>query len=96
MIVQVVINPVTPAIRPSVARKNILEHRRRIERTRQPDDAPSDGRHELPLQRDLLTAGVCALITPWNYPVSLLSWKLGPALATGCTVVVKPKRYRSD
>lgn len=34
--------------------------------------------------------GVCAVITPWNYPVSLLSWKLGPALATGCTVVVKP------
>jgi acyl-CoA reductase-like NAD-dependent aldehyde dehydrogenase len=34
--------------------------------------------------------GVCALITPWNYPISLLSWKLGPALATGCTVVVKP------
>lgn len=34
--------------------------------------------------------GVCALITPWNYPVSLLSWKLGPALAVGCSVVVKP------
>ncbi len=34
--------------------------------------------------------GVCALITPWNYPVSLLSWKLGPAFASGCTVVVKP------
>jgi len=34
--------------------------------------------------------GVCALITPWNYPVSLLSWKLGPALAAGCTVVLKP------
>lgn len=34
--------------------------------------------------------GVCGLITPWNYPVSLLSWKLGPALATGCTTVVKP------
>ena len=34
--------------------------------------------------------GVCAVITPWNYPVSLLSWKLGPALATGCTMVVKP------
>lgn len=34
--------------------------------------------------------GVCALITPWNYPVSLLSWKLGPLLATGCTAVVKP------
>jgi succinate-semialdehyde dehydrogenase/glutarate-semialdehyde dehydrogenase len=34
--------------------------------------------------------GVCGLITPWNYPVSLLSWKLGPAIAAGCTVVVKP------
>ncbi len=34
--------------------------------------------------------GVCGVITPWNYPVSLLSWKLGPALATGCTLVVKP------
>jgi succinate-semialdehyde dehydrogenase / glutarate-semialdehyde dehydrogenase len=34
--------------------------------------------------------GVCALITPWNYPVSLLSWKLGPALASGCTMIVKP------
>jgi len=34
--------------------------------------------------------GVCALITPWNYPVSLLSWKLGPALAVGCAMVVKP------
>lgn len=34
--------------------------------------------------------GVCGLITPWNYPVSLLSWKLGPAFAAGCTAVVKP------
>jgi succinate-semialdehyde dehydrogenase/glutarate-semialdehyde dehydrogenase len=34
--------------------------------------------------------GVCGLITPWNYPVSLLSWKLGPALAAGCSLVVKP------
>ena len=34
--------------------------------------------------------GVCGLITPWNYPVALLSWKLGPALAVGCTCVVKP------
>ncbi|MBN8247177.1 MAG: aldehyde dehydrogenase family protein [Verrucomicrobia bacterium] len=47
-------------------------------------------------QRDLHSwiqwqpVGVCGLITPWNYPVSLLSWKLGPALAAGCTVVVKP------
>ncbi len=34
--------------------------------------------------------GVVAAITPWNYPVALLSWKLGPALASGCAVVVKP------
>ncbi len=34
--------------------------------------------------------GVVAAITPWNYPVALLSWKLGPALAAGCAVVVKP------
>lgn len=34
--------------------------------------------------------GVVAAIAPWNYPVSLTAWKLGPALAAGCTVVVKP------
>ncbi len=34
--------------------------------------------------------GVCGGITPWNYPVALLSWKLGPALAAGCAMVVKP------
>jgi betaine-aldehyde dehydrogenase len=39
--------------------------------------------------------GVCALIVPWNSPISLLSWKLGPALAAGCTVVVKPAGYTS-
>jgi len=39
--------------------------------------------------------GVCGLIVPWNSPISLLSWKLGPALAAGCTVVVKPAVYTS-
>lgn len=34
--------------------------------------------------------GVVAAIGPWNYPVSLLAWKIGPALAAGCTLVVKP------
>jgi len=37
--------------------------------------------------------GVCGLITPWNFPISLLAWKLAPALAVGCTVVVKPSSY---
>ena len=39
--------------------------------------------------------GVCGLIVPWNSPISLLSWKLGPALASGCTVVIKPAGYTS-
>jgi len=39
--------------------------------------------------------GVCGLIVPWNSPISLLSWKLGPALAAGCTVVIKPAGYTS-
>ncbi|OPY48804.1 MAG: Lactaldehyde dehydrogenase [Methanosaeta sp. PtaU1.Bin060] len=34
--------------------------------------------------------GVAALITPWNFPVDLLAWKVGPALAAGCTIVAKP------
>lgn len=34
--------------------------------------------------------GVVAAITPWNYPVSMITRKLGPALAAGCTVVLKP------
>jgi succinate-semialdehyde dehydrogenase/glutarate-semialdehyde dehydrogenase len=34
--------------------------------------------------------GVAALITPWNFPVDLLAWKVGPALAAGCTLVAKP------
>jgi phenylacetaldehyde dehydrogenase len=34
--------------------------------------------------------GVVAAITPWNFPVLEVAYKLGPALATGCTVVVKP------
>ncbi len=38
-------------------------------------------------------AGVAALITPWNGPMMLTSWKLGPALAAGNTVVVKPPEW---
>ncbi len=34
--------------------------------------------------------GVCAQIVPWNYPVMMTAWKLAPALAAGCTVVLKP------
>jgi acyl-CoA reductase-like NAD-dependent aldehyde dehydrogenase len=34
--------------------------------------------------------GVVGLITPWNFPIAIASWKLGPALAAGNTVVLKP------
>ncbi len=34
--------------------------------------------------------GVVAQIAPWNYPVMMAIWKLGPALAAGCTIVIKP------
>lgn len=34
--------------------------------------------------------GVVGQIIPWNYPIMMMSWKLGPALATGCTIVLKP------
>ena len=34
--------------------------------------------------------GVCGLIVPWNFPLNIASWKLGPALACGNTVVLKP------
>src|SRR5579871_2683662 len=34
--------------------------------------------------------GVVGQIIPWNFPLLMAAWKLGPALATGCTVVVKP------
>ena len=34
--------------------------------------------------------GVCGQIVPWNYPLMMTTWKLAPALAAGCTVVLKP------
>src|SRR5206468_4518307 len=39
--------------------------------------------------------GVIAIITPWNSPLTLTSWKLAPALAAGCTAVVKPSEFTS-
>lgn len=34
--------------------------------------------------------GVCAAITPWNFPIAMITRKVAPALAAGCTVVIKP------
>lgn len=38
-------------------------------------------------------AGVCGQIIPWNFPLLMLAWKVAPALAAGCTVVLKPAEY---
>ena len=37
--------------------------------------------------------GVVAAVSPWNYPVELIGWKLAASLAAGCTIVVKPSEY---
>ena len=34
--------------------------------------------------------GVCGLITPWNWPINQIALKVVPALATGCTMILKP------
>ncbi|GAB4516492.1 MAG: aldehyde dehydrogenase family protein [Amphiplicatus sp.] len=34
--------------------------------------------------------GVCGLIIPWNFPLAMAAWKLGPALAAGCAAILKP------
>lgn len=52
------------------------------------------GTQDSPLGHVILTfreaVGPCALITPWNFPAAMLTRKLGPAFAAGCTAVVKP------
>ncbi|MGW8994782.1 aldehyde dehydrogenase family protein [Streptomyces zhihengii] len=50
-------------------------------------DAGSDAIHSVVVHEPV---GVCALITPWNYPLLQASWKIAPALAAGNTFVVKP------
>ena len=41
--------------------------------------------------------GVCVLVTPWNFPAAMATRKIGPALAAGCTVILKPAtRHPAD
>ena len=49
--------------------------------------APSGANHQLVLHRGV---GPALLITPWNFPLAMATRKIAPALAAGCTVVVKP------
>jgi succinate-semialdehyde dehydrogenase/glutarate-semialdehyde dehydrogenase len=49
--------------------------------------APSGTNKILVLQQPV---GICVLVTPWNFPAAMATRKIGPALAAGCTVVLKP------
>jgi succinate-semialdehyde dehydrogenase/glutarate-semialdehyde dehydrogenase len=49
--------------------------------------APSGANKILVVQQPV---GVCVLVTPWNFPAAMATRKIGPALAAGCTVVLKP------
>lgn len=50
----------------------------------------------IPISGDFFThtrqepVGVCGLIIPWNFPLAMAAWKLGPCLASGCTAILKP------
>jgi gamma-glutamyl-gamma-aminobutyraldehyde dehydrogenase len=48
---------------------------------------PSDDHMALVVREPV---GVVGLVLPWNFPLLMLAWKIGPALAAGCSVVVKP------
>ena len=53
----------------------------------------ADFEFERPMGRTLLVrepVGVCGMITPWNWPLNQIACKVAPALATGCTMVLKP------
>ncbi len=54
----------------------------------QGDTIPISGSFSTITRRE--PVGVCALVIPWNYPLALTCWKLGPMLAAGCTGVLKP------
>jgi succinate-semialdehyde dehydrogenase/glutarate-semialdehyde dehydrogenase len=49
--------------------------------------SPRAGQRLLVLRQPI---GVCAAITPWNFPAAMITRKVGPALAAGCTMIVKP------
>ncbi|MCX7889638.1 MAG: aldehyde dehydrogenase [Rhodobacteraceae bacterium] len=50
--------------------------------------APASDDHIAMIVRE--PVGVVGLVLPWNFPLLMLAWKIGPALAAGCSVIVKP------
>ncbi|GAW34314.1 aldehyde dehydrogenase PuuC [Roseovarius sp. A-2] len=55
--------------------------------------APASDDHIAMVLREPI--GVVGLVLPWNFPLLMLAWKIGPALAAGCSVVVKPAEETS-
>ena len=68
--------------------KWFAEEARRIGGTTVP--SPTADRRILVLKE---AVGVCAIITPWNFPNAMITRKVAPALAAGCTVVIKPSEF---
>jgi gamma-glutamyl-gamma-aminobutyraldehyde dehydrogenase len=50
--------------------------------------APASDNHIAMIVRE--PVGVVGLVLPWNFPLLMLAWKIGPALAAGCSIIVKP------
>ena len=55
--------------------------------------APASDNHIAMIVRE--PVGVVGLVLPWNFPLLMLAWKIGPALASGCSVIVKPAEETS-
>lgn len=55
--------------------------------------APASDNHIAMILRE--PVGVVGLVLPWNFPLLMLAWKIGPALASGCSVIVKPAEETS-
>jgi len=62
----------------------------KIEGATIPVDVP-----DMMCRTERVAVGVAALIVPWNYPLLIACWKLAPALAAGCTIVLKPAEQTS-
>ncbi|HEY0275491.1 MAG TPA: NAD-dependent succinate-semialdehyde dehydrogenase [Paenirhodobacter sp.] len=52
--------------------------------------SPTSDRRILTMKQPV---GVCAIVTPWNFPNAMITRKVAPALAAGCTVVIKPSDF---
>ena len=52
--------------------------------------SPQQGKKILAMKEPV---GVCAIITPWNFPIAMITRKVAPGLAAGCTMVIKPSDF---